>query len=138
MEKFELLIDHIYRLWVPFEIDRTSVFLIRTDEGDILFDAATTAADVNERILPALAEIGSVPVCLVMSHDHSDHAGGLPYVAAALPKAALHMVEPEGLHLSLAARVRRVKDGDQLGTGTTVWQMPGHTAEMAGLYDAAS
>jgi glyoxylase-like metal-dependent hydrolase (beta-lactamase superfamily II) len=135
---FEPLNERIYRLRVPFENLYTSVFLIRRPEGDLLADTATSQADVERYILPALYTGGYLPTDIFVSHNHSDHAGGLPYVAAALPKAALHMVEPDGLPLSLAARVRRVKDGDQLGTGTTVWQMPGHTAEMAGLYDAAS
>lgn len=134
MEKFELLIDHIYRLWVPFDIDRTSVFLIRTDDGDILFDAATTAADVKERILPALAEIGSAPVCLVMSHDHSDHAGGMPHLAAALPNAVVCGAN-EKMLAKMPGRTRLLQDGDTLPGGIVCMHLPGHSADAIGLFD---
>jgi glyoxylase-like metal-dependent hydrolase (beta-lactamase superfamily II) len=136
--RFEPISDRLYRLRVPFEDLYTSVFLIHRAEGDLLADTATTQRDVEQYILPALYAGGFSPTDIFVSHNHGDHAGGLPYLAAALPMVTLHMVEPAGLSLSLAARTRRIKEGDSLGTGIAVWQMPGHTAEMAGLYDTES
>lgn len=38
--KFHKEIDGIYRLKIPFDTVYTSVFLLETDEGDILVDCA--------------------------------------------------------------------------------------------------
>ena len=43
--------DGIYRLRVTFGTVYTSVFLIETEEGDVLVDCATTKDDVDERII---------------------------------------------------------------------------------------
>ena len=134
MEKFVQLTTHIHRLWVPFEIDRTSVFLINTDDGDILLDAATTAADVNERILPALAEMGCTPVCLVMSHNHGDHAGGMPHLAAHFPDAIVCGASEAAL-AKMPGATRLLRDGDTLPGGIVYYAMPGHSADSIGLYD---
>jgi glyoxylase-like metal-dependent hydrolase (beta-lactamase superfamily II) len=72
-------IDNIYRLKIPFESVYTSVFLIREGNKNILVDCATTADDVNGYIIPALEEIGLTIKdinFLVITHPHSDHAGG--------------------------------------------------------------
>ena len=50
--------EGIYRLKVPFGAVYTSVFLIETEEGDVLVDCATTKDDVDERIIPALQRLG--------------------------------------------------------------------------------
>ena len=135
---FEPLTERIFRLCVPFEDLYTSVFLIRRAEGDLLADTATTKEDVERYILPALYAGGFSPTGIFISHNHGDHAGGLPYLAEALPSAAIYAVAPAGLSPALDARAQRVREGDRLGEGIAVWQMPGHTAEMAGLYDEKS
>ena len=80
MNAFERETDRIYRLKVPFEELYTSVFLIESERGAILMDCATTAEDVDSCILPALKQMGYAPSdiwAIVLSHRHSDHAGGL-------------------------------------------------------------
>ncbi len=138
MKGFERMTDRIWRLQVPFEDLYTAVFLLRTAEGDLLADTATTESDVRERILPALHAGGFAPNRIFVSHRHGDHAGGLPYLAAALPHATLHMADPAGLPAHLAARTVRTADGMPLGEGITARRLPGHTADMTGLYDEAS
>lgn len=73
-------IGEIYRLRVPFDNEEyTSVFLIKKAEGNVLIDCATTAEDVDGYILPALEKAGIALTeirYLVLTHQHSDHAGG--------------------------------------------------------------
>ena len=58
MRLFEQEAAGIYRLRVPFEDLTTSVFLLETAKGPVLYDCATTSENVEQVILPALAEMG--------------------------------------------------------------------------------
>lgn len=72
-------IDNVYRLKIPFESVYTSVFLIKAQGCNLLVDCATTEKDVNEYIIPSLKERGLSILdvqYLVVTHNHSDHAGG--------------------------------------------------------------
>ena len=82
MINFENIIGGIYRLKVPFEDNYTAVFLVCTDNGDILIDSATTKNDAEKFIIPALERMGKSPKFAICTHDHGDHAGGMPYVLA--------------------------------------------------------
>ena len=72
--------ERIYRLRVPFMSVYTSVFLAVAQGEVFLVDCATTESDVRDIIVPALERLGySLPdvSALVLTHPHSDHAGGL-------------------------------------------------------------
>ena len=78
----------IYRLRVPFEDLYTSVFLIRTEQGDALVDSGTYPSDVTEYILPALQEFGlrlADVRYLIFTHQHGDHTGGKTTLLALAP-----------------------------------------------------
>lgn len=110
----------IYRLQVPFETLYTSVFLIVTPTGVILVDCATTDADVDGYIVPALREMGLTLndiKALVLTHRHSDHAGGLSRV------------------LSLAPGIEVIFDVRPLEDGLCVYPMAGHTSDCIGVLD---
>lgn len=115
--------NDIYRLEVPFYTVYTSVFLIDTPEGYILVDCATTNEDVDERIIPALERQG-VPLSevkkIVITHDHSDHAGGLPQILKQIP------------HIEV------VKEVTNLANGVCTYPLPGHTKGFIGVLDERS
>lgn len=72
-------IDNIYRLKVPFESVYTSVFLVMANDCNVIVDCATTDYDVTEYIIPAIKQMGLAVEdihYLVITHQHSDHAGG--------------------------------------------------------------
>ena len=78
----------IYRLRVPFHQVYTSVFLVVSGQSLFLVDCATTDEDVDGVILPALRKMGYVPCDLsgiVLTHRHSDHAGGLSRLLTYVP-----------------------------------------------------
>ena len=86
--RFEKECEGIYRLKVPFDTVYTSVFLVETDEGAVLVDCATTAEDVDKIILPALMarEVRIEALrALVLTHRHSDHAGGASRLLSLCP-----------------------------------------------------
>ena len=107
----------LYRLDVPFDSLYTSVFLL-LGEPNVIVDAATTRADVQELILPALKERGIGSATLLLTHRHADHSGG-----------AVHLAQSSsGITLaSLGA-------GERLGRLTAI-PMGGHTEDSTGYFD---
>ena len=117
-------IKNIYRLKIPFENLYTSVFLIKTDNGGILVDCATLNKDVDEYIIPALNEL-SVRLeeikYLVLTHKHSDHAGGLSKILERFTNIKI-------INKVAVLNVKHV----------TVYELKGHTYDSIGVLDERS
>ena len=118
--RFETVVDGIYRLNIPFDTVYTSVFLVKSESGAILVDCATTDEDVDGYIVSALCDmdieltdINSV----VVTHNHSDHAGGLRRI------------------LCHAPNIEVVREPRQIFDGICAYPMCGHANEMIGLFD---
>jgi len=93
---FEKITDGIFRLDIPFDHLFTSVFLLEA-EHPFLIDAATTRADVETYILPALRKTSapSLDGKLLLTHRHGDHSGGAPFLLKELPSWHLGVLSPE-------------------------------------------
>lgn len=124
MNNFVKVTESIYRLKVQFEDLYTSVFLLETEEGYALVDCATCNKDVDEIILPALNAAGvslSDIKYLVLTHGHSDHAGGLKRILQFAPNMEI-----------IAEKSRRLfKD-------VSVYELKGHTEDCIGVLDGRS
>ena len=115
-------IGEIYRLRVPFDNEvYTSVFLIKNAEGNVLIDCATTAEDVDGYILPALEKAGMALTeirYLVLTHQHSDHAGGQYRIVEVNPDVKI-VTDPQV----------------EFPNGLTMYAMKGHTVDSVGVFD---
>lgn len=122
---FEKEIGDIYRLKVPFDGDvYTSVFLIRTKQGNVLVDCATYTSDVDEYIVPALRELGLKLAnikYLILTHKHGDHSGGLLRILEQIP---LLQVIDKTMFLDIK--------------GITIYALKGHTLDSIGVLDGRS
>ena len=82
--------ENIYRLTIPFMDVFTTVYVVKTPEGALLYDTATYDHDVENYILPFLKEldVGEDELKYVfISHNHQDHSGGLEKLMEYFPKA---------------------------------------------------
>ena len=123
MNAFFEVVENIYRLKVPFESVYTSVFLVKCQKGAILVDSATTDYDVDTYIVPALAELGigkNELYGIVITHDHSDHAGGLKRMLEIFPNLVV------------------IKNEENSLEEVEIYPLEGHTVDFIGLYDKRS
>ncbi len=136
MEKLMQITADIYRLVVPFADIYTTVFFIRTPDGWVIFDTATYPTDMDNFIFPAMEELGIAAETLthtVISHDHSDHAGGLGRLAEVYPDEVI-LSRSEALAKRYATVVAPA-DGDLLAEVLRIVTIPGHAPDALGVYD---
>jgi len=129
--------QRILRLTVPFKDIFTTVYAIRTSEGVLVFDTATTAEDVEGFLLPFLKEQKILPdeICgIFLSHSHGDHAGGLPALLPHLPRAKVYS-RSKKLAETYPDRVIRPEDGEEIFGGLKTVTIPGHSADSMGVLD---
>ncbi len=132
------LTPDITRIRVPFLDITTSVFLVKTEGGNLLFDTATYPADMTELILPTLAAFGVEKESLsyvFLSHPHGDHAGGLATLVELCPDITV-VAGSEALRPSCPeAHYTVAKDNDTLLDVLRVLALPGHTTDSIALLD---
>jgi len=71
--------DNIFRLTIPYKELFTSVYVVKSSQGAILFDTADNDRDADEDIVPLLKRLGvgaEELKYIFISHNHRDHAGG--------------------------------------------------------------
>ncbi len=127
----EKLGDGLFRIVIPFEEVTTTVYVAVYGEGVAIIDSATYPSDVDGYILPALREIGVTEAdirYLLLTHDHSDHAGGIERLREVFPRATV------GAFFELPNAVR-LSDGDLLLGGLQVVHLSGHTDTAVGFLD---
>lgn len=123
MSSFLEVVPNIFRLKIPFYSVYTSVFLVKSKKELILVDCATTSSDVENYIIPAFSALGyniKDISCLVVTHDHSDHAGGLECIIKHNPD------------------IRIVRKVEYISDEISVYPLSGHTRDFIGLFDKRS
>lgn len=128
-----LLSSRTRRITIPYKDIYTSVFILDTPEGAILFDTAFSAYDVDTFILPELKRRNLRYIFI--SHNHKDHARGLDRLMEVNPEASI-VTQNDALAEKFADfSVLRPHDGDMLLDTFQVVNIPGHTADSQGLLD---
>ena len=124
--------DGLYRIEVPFEDITTAVFAVGSPDRYLLIDCATTAADVDTVIFPALKELGwrNPPEALLLTHRHGDHAGGADRLRELLPSLPIRSPEP-----LKTQEVTILHGGEVFLDRIEAISLPGHTANSMGYLD---
>ena len=138
MENYAVINENVYRLTTAYMDVFTTVYALKSPNGDILFDTATYDEDVEDRILPFLKQLGITPQTLkyiFISHNHTDHSGGLQRLMQLFPNECIVSRSAELQEDYRDYTVLCPKDGEVLLDTYRVVTIPGHTEDSTALLD---
>lgn len=128
----------ILRLTTAYKDIFTTVYLLKTPQGAVLFDAASYDSDIEDHVLPFLEAAGVAPKELkyvFISHNHKDHSGGLARLMAEFPELCI-ISRSETLREAYNGHSFLLpEDGDMLLDAFRVVTIPGHTLDSSALLD---
>lgn len=130
---FQRVSDGIYKLNFPYADGFTGVLALEADGRWLLMDFGAKDADGRDYILPAIRRLGFVPECLVCSHTHEDHVGGVRCIADAFPNAKLLFLSPD--YRLDGREIERASEGMLLLGRYRVVALRGHASDELGLFD---
>lgn len=123
----------IFRIQVPFLDISTTIYIVKTDEGALLFDTATYPTDMDEYAFPVMEALGADLKCVFISHAHRDHAGGLDRVMERYPGIPTAARSPK--LKEKWSSVFAPEEGEMLLGVLKVVGIPGHAPDAMGLLD---
>ena len=134
----EKITENIYRLTTPYKGIYTTICIIRTENGALLFDTGSYDSDIPEYILPFLSETGITAdelKYIFISHAHADHAGGLYALMAHFPGACILSRSASLRERFAAFDSMEPEDGAELLGVLKCVAIPGHTQDSAAILD---
>ena len=135
MKHFEKITENIYRFTTAYKDIFTTVYLLISEKGTVLFDAASFDEDIDGGIAPALAELGVTPQYVFISHNHRDHAGGLARFVMHYPQATIVSRSPALQEKYAEHPFLFPEEGTMLLDTYRVIPIVGHTQDSAALLD---
>lgn len=139
MQEIVQINKHIHRTTIPYKDIFTTIYTIRTDEGVMLFDAASYDTDAQAYVLPFLQKVGVSAEELkyiFISHNHADHAGGLHCLAPHFPKARILSRSPDLMtRFAPTCHFAAPEEGDVYMGVLEVVTIPGHTLDSMAVLD---
>ena len=139
MKNLEKINEYTYALTIPYKDIFTTVYFVKTEAGALIFDTASYACDVKDAIIPALGELGigeDELRYIFISHNHTDHSGGLGDLLKAFPKVCV-VSRSEALREKFEGYdFLSPNEGKLLLNSLSVVSVTGHTRDSAALYDS--
>lgn len=137
----QMMNDSIIRFTIPYKDIFTTIYIVRTDKGVLIFDAATFDSDTEEYIKPALEKAGvsaEEVKYIFISHNHRDHAGGLSGFMKHFEKCTIISRSDELCEKFSQYSVCNPADGEVFMDCLRVVAIPGHTVDSSGILDIRS
>lgn len=138
MYKTEKINESIYRCTMPYKDIFTTVYIVKTECGALLFDVGSYDEDIDNYILPFLEASEIEPEMLkhvFISHNHKDHAGGLGAFMKKFPNACIISKSPELKEKFADYKVYMPEDNDTVLDVLKIITIPGHTQDSCAVYD---
>ena len=138
MENVSKINENIYRMKIPYKDIFTTVYVVKTEEGVLVFDVASYDEDVPSYIVPFLnfLNIAKNEVKYVfISHNHKDHAGGLSAFIKEFPDTCIisssDMLEDTYKDYNFLFP----NENDTVLDVLKIIKIPGHTKDSSGILD---
>lgn len=123
--------------WRRVSMSFVSAYLLVRDNEVAVVDLGTaSSASAIEAALTAAGTNWDAVRHIVLTHHHSDHAGGLAEVAP-LVKATVYAGEADVGSISTDGTLKPVKDGDEV-FGLQIIGTPGHTPGHVSVFDPST
>ena len=126
---------YLDRIDVPYKDIYVALYVLRTPGGVVMYDTAAKDSDVDEYIVPALAQLGVSPDYVFISHDHADHSGGLKRFMEVYPDCCIISAAKSLQERFAGFNMVKPADGDPIAQVLRVVTIPGHTPDAIGLLD---
>ena len=136
--KMNQINENIVRLTTPYKDIFTTVYTVKTEQGVLLFDAASYEEDAGKYLLPFLSAQGITEENLkyiFISHSHSDHAGGLKGLLRYFPQTQVLCGSEAIEKIQPGISYRVVQEGEKLLGNLQAVAIPGHTRDSMGILD---
>ncbi len=130
--------ENIFRLTIPYKDIYTTVLVVKTPAGALLFDTASYDSDITDYVVPMLEELGVTAQELkyvFISHNHTDHAGGLEKFHQQFPDTCIVAGGPTLQERYANAKFLAAEDGGVLLDVLKIVTIPGHTPNCCAILD---
>lgn len=135
---YTVINDNLSYVTTSYKDIYTTVYLIKTDKGYMLFDTASFDEDIDNTLIPYLNEAGVDKENLkyvFISHAHKDHMGGLERLLKFYPDVTV-ITKSKMLADSLSAfKCIIPSESDVFLDVLSVVLIPGHSACSQAIYD---
>lgn len=138
MKSIQKINESIYRITMPYKDIFTTVYIIKTDNGTLLFDMGSYDEDIENYILPVLNELeitADMIKYVFVSHNHNDHSGGLSAFIKKFPDTSIISGSLKIKEKYEGYDVIMPSDNDVVLDVLQIVTIPGHSQDSSAVYD---
>lgn len=139
MKCIEKIDNYIHRITLPYKDIFTTVYIIETQDGIVLFDTGSSNEDIERFVIPFMKSIGVYETDLnyvFISHNHEDHVGGLHKIIDECPNICIITKDAFLRDKYKESNNVLISDDYDIVCGVLkIVPIPGHTKDCCALFD---